>query len=116
MNNDLISRSALLESFGEEPIVWDSRDREDVQMHNDWLDYTKLVKEAPAVDAVEVDAVAQMLYESFGDPCACDFNGNDEWLPMVCDNMNECPDVKDELFCWKQFIKHYGERGADNAD
>ena len=54
MNNDLISRSALLESFGEEPIVWDSRDREDVQMHNDWLDYTKLVKEATAVDAVEV--------------------------------------------------------------
>ena len=50
--NDLISRSALLEEFGEEPFVWDSRDREEVQMHNDWLDYTKLVKEAPAVDAV----------------------------------------------------------------
>lgn len=54
MKNDLISRSALMEAFGEEPLVWDSRDREDVQMHNDWLDYTKLVKEAPAVDAVEV--------------------------------------------------------------
>ena len=54
MKDDLISRSALLEAFGEEPFVWDSRDREDVQMHNDWLDYTKLVKEAPAVDAVEV--------------------------------------------------------------
>lgn len=53
--NDLISRSALLKAFGEEPLVWDSRDREDVQMHNDWLDYTKLVKDAPAVNAVEVD-------------------------------------------------------------
>ena len=67
-------------------------------------------------DSVEVDAVAQMLYESFGDPHACNFNGNDEWLPMVCDNMNECPDVPDKLFCWKQFIKHYGERRADDAD
>ena len=54
MSGDLISRSALLEAFGEEPLVWDSRDREDVQMHNDWLDYTKLVKDAPAVDAVPV--------------------------------------------------------------
>lgn len=54
MSGDLISRSALLEEFGEEPFVWDSRDREEVQMHNDWLDYTKLVKEAPAVDAEPV--------------------------------------------------------------
>ena len=60
--NDLISRSALLEAFGEEPIVWDGRDREDVQMHNDWLDYTKLVKEAPAVDAVEVVRCKDCVY------------------------------------------------------
>lgn len=62
MNGDLISRSALLEAFGEEPLVWDGRDREDVQMHNDWLDYTKLVKEAPAVDAVEVIKCRDCFY------------------------------------------------------
>jgi PHP family Zn ribbon phosphoesterase len=54
MKNDLISRSALLKAFGEEPLVWDSRDREDVQMHNDWLDYTKLVKDAPTIEAEPV--------------------------------------------------------------
>ena len=64
--NDLISRSALMEAFGEEPLVWDSRDREDVQMHNDWLDYTKLVKEAPAVDAETVFEAAGLVKEAFG--------------------------------------------------
>ena len=65
MNDDLISRSALLEAFGEEPLVWDSRDREDVQMHNDWLDYTKLVKEAPAVDAQKVFEQMGLVKEAF---------------------------------------------------
>lgn len=54
-----------MEAFGEEPLVWDSRDREDVQMRNDWLDYTKLVKEAPAVDAVEVVRKPVVGYEGY---------------------------------------------------
>lgn len=70
----------------------------------------------PAVEAVPVDIVAQMLCDAIGDPCACNVNGNDEWLPMVCDLQNECPYPKDGLGCWKQYIKHYGERRADNGN
>ena len=29
--------------------------------------------------------VAELLAEVIGDRCACNVNGNDEWLPMVCD-------------------------------
>ena len=54
MDKDLISRSALLAAFGEEPFVWDDLDRAEIQERNDWIAYTELVKAAPAVDAVEV--------------------------------------------------------------
>lgn len=54
MKNDLISRSALLEEFGEEPYVWDSRDREQAQERNDWEYYTSMVEDAPAVEAEPV--------------------------------------------------------------
>lgn len=98
MTNDLISRSALLEAFGEEPLVWDSRDREDVQMRNDWLDYTKLVKEAPAVDAVEVVRCKDCkYYESthYGHMCKC----WEAWLPTTVYFIRE-----DDDFC------SYGEK------
>ena len=42
-------------------------------------------------------------------------NGNDEWLPMVCDfGQTVCPNVYGGA-CWEQYLKHYGERkeGAD---
>ena len=106
MNNDLISRSALLadiqadlEEGGVDGMVAGALKR--------------YVKRVPAVDALPVDIVAQMLCDAIGDPCACNVNCNDEWLPMVCDLQNECPYPKDGLGCWKQYIKHYGERRAD---
>ena len=69
------------------------------------------VSHAPTVDAVPVDVVAQMLADAFGDFCPCNYNDNDEWLPMVCDEANAlCGDHEDKLHCWKQYIKHYGER------
>lgn len=54
VNDDLISRSALLEAFGEEPYVWDGHDREQVQERNDWEYYTSITEAAPAVDAETV--------------------------------------------------------------
>lgn len=72
-----------------------------------------LIEKAPAVDAVPVAVVAQMFHDFTGDWCACNYNGNDEWLPLVCENTNWCPDHEDELYCWKQFVKHYGERRTD---
>lgn len=69
-----------------------------------------LIKSAPAVDAVPVDTVAKMFCDFTGDSCACDFNGNDEWLSEVCELQDECPYPKDRFGCWKQYIKHYVER------
>lgn len=55
--------------------------------------------------------VAQILYEQFGDYCACNYNANDEWLPLVCDDGEFCEKHKtDPLYCWKQLVKHYSER------
>ena len=50
--------------------------------------------------------VACLLAELFGDPCACNHCGIDEWLPKKCDFANkECPDVVG-VACWEQFLKH----------
>ena len=50
--------------------------------------------------------VACLLAELFGDMCACNFCGIDEWLPKKCDFANkECPDVVG-VACWEQFLKH----------
>ena len=70
-------------------------------------DMAQLVKSAPAADVVEVDKVAELLLLSFGgDTCACNFNGNDEWLWEKCKYAEtECPTPKDELGCWKEFVK-----------
>lgn len=61
-----------------------------------------------AADVVDVNKVAEMLRAMFDDDCACNYNGNDEWLPLVCDYaFTECPDVPEENGCWKQFVKHF---------
>lgn len=54
-------------------------------------------------------AVACLLADLFGDPCACNYCGIDEWLPKKCDLANkECPNVVG-VACWEQFLKHRGE-------
>ena len=54
--------------------------------------------------------VAELLAEAIGDRCACNVNGNDEWLPLVCDfGQTVCPNVYG-VACWEQYLKHHGER------
>ena len=66
------------------------------------------IADATAADVVEVDKVAEMLRLSFGDDCACNFNGNDEWMWEKCKYAeSDCPYPKDELGCWKEFVKHF---------
>lgn len=67
------------------------------------------LQDAQTVDAVEVDKVAKMLFYLLGD-CPFDYYSYDEWIPEVCELQGECPNTKDKFGCWKQFIKHYGER------
>lgn len=51
--------------------------------------------------------VACVLAEAFGDTCACNFNGIDEWLPLKCDFVADgtCPYVVG-VACWEQYLKH----------
>lgn len=61
--------------------------------------------------------VACLLAEMFGDDCACNFNGIDEWLPMKCDFAETaCPNPAG-VACWEQFLKHRSdEHGADDME
>lgn len=49
----LIDANALLEDFGEEPMVWNDGEAE-IQERSDWHRYRVIVKLQPTVDAVEV--------------------------------------------------------------
>lgn len=51
----------------------------------------------------DVHDVAELLTELFGDDCACNFNGIDEWLPYCCEYADECPNPKNGK-CWEQFL------------
>lgn len=60
--------------------------------------------------------VAVILAEAIGDDCACNVNGNDEWLSFHCDFRDTvCPDVCG-VACWEQFLKHLDKKPkeADN--
>ena len=53
--------------------------------------------------------VALILSDAFGDSCACNFNGNDEWLPEKCELLDTCPDVVG-VACWEQYLKWLGQK------
>ena len=57
--------------------------------------------------------VALILAEAVGDDCACNVNGNDEWLPEKCELLDACPDPPGAA-CWEQYLKWRGvERKED---
>ena len=50
--------------------------------------------------------VACILADLFGDPCACNFNDIDTWLPYKCDFRETwCPNPVG-VACWEQYLKH----------
>jgi hypothetical protein len=53
--------------------------------------------------------VAVILADLFGDSCACNFNGIDEWLPEKCELLDSCPYTVG-VACWEQYLKFRGER------
>lgn len=58
--------------------------------------------------------VAQILTDAFGGSCACNINGNDEWLPFVCKYCEgetpECPEPKETNGCWLEYLRHLNRR------
>ena len=49
--------------------------------------------------------VAVIIADLFGDDCACNFNGNDEWLPYLCELQDACPHPCG-VACWEQYLKY----------
>ena len=105
--NDLISRQAAIEA---------------INSHfgfNVEEEYGSAVQEVinglpPAQPETEWNnhTVACLLAELFGDTCACNFNGIDEWLPEKCEVIDACPNPVG-VACWEQFLKHRAERRTD---
>lgn len=56
--------------------------------------------------------VAEILADLFGDPCACNFNGIDEWLPAKCELQAACPNPVG-VACWEQYLKYRGKKDEE---
>lgn len=54
--------------------------------------------------------VACIIADLLGDTCACNFNGNDEWLPYYCDFVNTCCPSPVGVACWEQYLKHLDKK------
>jgi len=55
------------------------------------------------------EQVAELLANLFGDECACNFSGIDEWLPSACKySETDCPEPKEKHGCWMQFLMQGG--------
>lgn len=74
-----------------------------------------MVEISETIEAIPIDTVAEMLAELFGEECCCNYNGIDEWLPMLCEHSETCPEAIGKNGCWKQFIKHWEERKCEDA-
>ena len=112
MKDDLISRQAALRTdcFGD--------GHEGLRAFHVYEDYKKMRDYIEALPSVQPQpewnnhTVACLLAELFGDACACNFNGIDEWLPEKCEVIDACPNPVG-VACWEQFLKHRAERRTD---
>lgn len=72
------------------------------------------LKELPSAGSEKkwtTEEVAELLFNLFGDECACNYNGIDEWLPERCkytEIADECPNPKEKHGCWMQFLLQGG--------
>ena len=100
--DDLISRQALLRQ-----IEIDSEGT--LGSYGDNWQFINTIRRMPTVDRprgewLPFEDIAQMMSNLFGE-CACDVNGNDEWLPQACKYAEtECPNPKEKNGCWMQFL------------
>jgi hypothetical protein len=69
----------------------------------DWTDREKEKQEKKQYNSHEV---ACIIADLFGDPCACNFNDIDTWLPYKCDFRETCCPNPVGVACWEQYLKH----------
>lgn len=70
----------------------------------------------PQNEPLTLETVAEILAEQFGDECACNFNGNDEWLPAVCQYENTCPNPPERIGCWMELLRHKYRRPPEGEE
>ena len=105
---DAVSRADVIE------LVKDSY----YNLAEDIEDTWAMVADVEALPAVQPQTewnnhtVACLLAELFGDACACNYNGIDEWLPEKCEVIDACPNPVG-VACWEQFLKHRAERRTE---
>lgn len=119
--NDTIYRQAAIDALG----TWDKFGADErgriVRWHEELVLYVRLrdvltsIVNLPAAQPQPEwnnHTVACLLAELFGDTCACNYNGIDEWLPEKCEVIDACPNPAG-VACWEQFLKHRAERRTD---
>jgi hypothetical protein len=120
--NENISRKAILRELERIAEIHPYKvigDRDSYSPYNEaWEDCISLVEERlqflPSEEPERTGImtnheVACMLAELFDDPCACNYNGIDEWLPEKCELQESCPKPVG-VACWEQFLKWRSER------
>jgi len=58
--------------------------------------------------------IACMLADLFGNACACNYGGIDEWLSELCDFKDTCCPNPVGVACWEQFLKHSQSRYTES--
>lgn len=108
-----IDANELLKKFAYSPA-----DTEDEQVFN--AAARKIIREMPTLtppdEPLTPEQVAEILAEQCGDECACNLNGNDEWLPSVCQYADVCPDPPEYLGCWMELLRHKYRRPPEGGE
>ena len=128
--DDLISRQAAIDALDEirhalweidipSPTVPEYVEHHE-QVQSVWKLLDKKQKELYLLPSAQLERengkwtteeVAELLSNLFGDECACNYNGIDEWLPERCkytEIAEECPNPKEKHGCWMQFLLQGG--------
>ena len=108
--DDLISRQAAIDATWFEPSYTDP-----LNVLTEVRDRLKALPSAQPQTEWNNHTVACLLAELFGDACACNYNGIDEWLPEKCEVIDACPNPVG-VACWEQFLKHRAERRTDEGN
>lgn len=120
--SDLISRNEVLDEFNAMCEVCGKREKYNGVMCRCCAldDAIAFVEDIPSTEPerkgmMTTHEVACLLAELFDDPCACNYNGIDEWLPEKCELQNSCPNPVG-VACWEQFLKYRGDVPLGNSE
>lgn len=72
-----------------------------------WNSAIDIIENAPTVDAIPIDNVAEMLAGMYGDCCPCNYLDIDEGISVDCKRKN-CPGFfETDYSCWKKYVKYW---------